>query len=95
VTNAQLPPGAPFSSSLEVRGTAGASSYHHPDAAADDPFARQAAYFLRCVETGRAPDDCPTDSAVLALRLALAARRSLHSGREVEIDERPVPLAGC
>ncbi len=92
VTNPQLPAGSPFESSLEVRGTAGTVSFRYPDAAPDEPFVRQAAYFLDCVETRRPPEACPPESAVLALRLALAARESLRSGRTIEIPESPAPV---
>lgn len=86
VTCAEMPAGTPFSSSLEVTGSAGTASFEHPDAADDDPFVRQAAYFLRCVDERTQPDECPTESAVLALRVALAARESLRSGRTVDLD---------
>lgn len=92
VTNAQLPTGSAFESSLEVRGMAGVASFRYPDAAPDEPFVRQAAYFLDCVESRRPPADCPTASAVLALRLALAARESLRSGRTIQIPAAPVSV---
>lgn len=86
VTCAEMPPGTPFSSSLEVSGDAGTASFQFPDATPDDPFARQAAYFLRCVDERSRPDYCPTESAVAALRVALAARESLRAGRTVDLD---------
>lgn len=89
VTNPRLPAGSPLESSLEVRGTAGTTSFRYPDAAPDEPFVRQAAYFLDCLESRRRTDECPTSSAVLALRLALAARESLRSGRTIEIPVMP------
>lgn len=85
VTCADLPSGSVFSSSLEVTGDTGGSTTRYPDATHDDPYARQAAYFLRCVESGIEPDYCPTESAILALRVSLAARESLHSGRSVDL----------
>ena len=43
----------------------------------DEPYARQAEYFLDCVRASVKPDYCPTESAILALDVALAARASL------------------
>lgn len=51
-----------------------------------NPYARQAEYFLDCVRNGSDPEFCPTDSAILALAVSLAARESLASGH-------PVPIA--
>jgi predicted dehydrogenase len=92
VTDPALPAGSPFESSLEVRGTAGTASFRYPDAASDEPFVRQAAYFLDCVETRRRPELCPPESAVLALRVALAARESLRSGRTIELPGMSAPV---
>jgi predicted dehydrogenase len=50
-----------------------------------NPYARQAQYFLDCVRDGVDPSFCPTDSAVLALAVALAARESLASGVPVVV----------
>lgn len=85
VTCAELPPGSLFSSSLEVTGDAGGSTTRYPDATHDDPYARQAASFLRGVEAGIEPDDCPTESAILALQVSLAARESFRSGGSVDL----------
>ena len=85
-TCAEMPAGTPFSSSLEVTGDAGTASFRYPDATHDDAFVRQAAYFLRCVDDGPEPHYCPTESAVLALRVARAARESLRSRRTVGLD---------
>lgn len=90
VTNARLPAGSPFESTIEVTGTSGVTSFRYPDAAPDEPFVRQAAYFLDCVEARRSPEACPPQSAAVALRVALAARESLQSGRTVEIPEGSV-----
>lgn len=46
-----------------------------------DPWARQCAYLLDCVEGGRAPDRATGEQAILALRTALAANRSIESGK--------------
>ncbi len=43
----------------------------------DAPYTRQAEYFLGCVRAGINPDYCPTESAILALEVSLAARASL------------------
>ncbi|MEO6943712.1 MAG: Gfo/Idh/MocA family oxidoreductase [Lacisediminihabitans sp.] len=50
-----------------------------------NPYAAQARYFLDCVERNAAPEFCPTDSAVLALAVSLAARESYAAGRVVEV----------
>jgi predicted dehydrogenase len=46
-----------------------------------DPFGAEIAYFLDCVEAGRAPERGTVEQARDALRVALAANRSLASGR--------------
>lgn len=51
--------------------------------AADAPYTRQIEYFLDCIRTGSQPDFCPTASAVQALAVSLAARRSSASGSRV------------
>jgi predicted dehydrogenase len=54
----------------------------------DEPYVRQAEYFLQCVEKGTAPERCPVPTATAALRVALAARQSLtHGGALVPVDE--------
>jgi predicted dehydrogenase len=85
VTCADMPAGSAFSSSLEVTGDAGTSSSRYPDAPQQNPFARQAAYFLRCIDAGIQPHYCPTESAILALRVSVAARESLRSGLTVDV----------
>ncbi|WP_349897748.1 Gfo/Idh/MocA family protein [Parafrigoribacterium soli] len=52
-----------------------------------NPYARQAQYFLDCVRDGVEPEFCPTDAAVLALAVALAARESLATGEPVTLVE--------
>ncbi|WP_394769201.1 Gfo/Idh/MocA family protein [Lacisediminihabitans sp.] len=54
--------------------------------AAHNPYRSQAEYFLECVRTGAAPEFCPVEDAVLALAVALAAKRSLDSGSPVLVD---------
>lgn len=54
----------------------------------DDPYTRQAAYFLECVTSGRQPSLSTIGSAVRALEVALAARHSLHTGRRVTVDSQ-------
>lgn len=54
-----------------------------------NPYARQAQYFLDCVRDGIDPAFSPTDSAVLALAVALAARESLVSGVPVAVRSEP------
>lgn len=53
--------------------------------AGGNPYAAQARYFLGCVERGADPDFCPTDSAILALAVSLAARESFATGRPVGV----------
>jgi predicted dehydrogenase len=43
-----------------------------------DPFAAEVAYFAECVRTGAAPTRVTPEDALLALRVALAARSSLE-----------------
>jgi predicted dehydrogenase len=59
-----------------------ASGYERLDGTGDDPFVRQARYFLSCVESGREPVIGGVGSAMMALEVSLAAARSLTSGRE-------------
>lgn len=53
--------------------------------AAEDPYANQYEYFLRCVETTTHPVECPSSGAVVALDVALAATRSRASGERVRV----------
>jgi predicted dehydrogenase len=46
-----------------------------------DPFGAEIAYFLECVEEGRAPERATGEQARDALLVSLAASRSLASGR--------------
>lgn len=50
-----------------------------------NPYAAQAQYFLDCVERGADPDFCPTESAIAALAVSLAARASFAAGGPVEV----------
>jgi UDP-N-acetylglucosamine 3-dehydrogenase len=50
-----------------------------------DPFGAEIAYFLGCVERGEAPERGTGEQARQALRVALAANRSLASGRPEQI----------
>ncbi|GAA1446957.1 Gfo/Idh/MocA family protein [Leifsonia poae] len=74
---ADLPEGFAFGSTLDVVGSDGVDAVVGDGG---DPFVEQARYFLRCVETGSEPFRSPVTGAVDALRVALAARRSLRSG---------------
>lgn len=81
---ADLPPGTPFQTSLEVVGDRGV------DALAElpgDPFREQARYLLDCIDSGARPVRAPVEAAVDALRVALAARDSLHSRARVVLAE--------
>ncbi|RNE64157.1 gfo/Idh/MocA family oxidoreductase [Cryobacterium tepidiphilum] len=91
----EMPAGSPFSSSLEIEGVQGGDvlreEYRYsPDRASaadttDSPYAAQAAYFLRCRQAGTPPDFCPTEAAIAALDVSLAARESLRTGGTVRI----------
>ncbi len=65
---------------------AGAGGGYSLAIAGDDPYARQASYFLECVESGSQPALSSTGSAVRALEVALAARESLHTRQTVTLD---------
>ncbi|GAB3394657.1 Gfo/Idh/MocA family oxidoreductase [Humibacter soli] len=65
-----------------LRGTDGVSVEDRDGHEADarDPYATQAAHFLECVASPSASTVAPTADAIVALRVALAARDSLHAG---------------
>ena len=46
-----------------------------------DPWGPEIEYFVSCLETGRRPEEATGEQALAALRVALAANRSLESGR--------------
>jgi predicted dehydrogenase len=46
-----------------------------------DPWGPEIAYFLECLEQGRRPEEGTAEQARDALRVSLAAQRSLESGR--------------
>ena len=50
-----------------------------------DPWGPEIAYFVECVEQGRRPEQGTGEQAREALRVALAARRSLESGRAEDV----------
>ncbi len=77
---ADLPQGFPFHTSLDIVGERGTDALHGDSG---DAFLAQARYFLDCVEAGVAPLRCPTDAAIDALRVALAARESLRTSSRV------------
>lgn len=82
----RMPPGSGFESSLQVEGPLGSEAFRFLAETSDDkPYRRQAAYFLHCVENGVSPEVCPPEAAILALRVSLAARDSLTSGRSVQL----------
>lgn len=54
----------------------------------DDPYTRQAEYFLGRVGAGEEPVLSTIGSAVRALEVALAARESLETGQRVVVDSR-------
>jgi len=50
-----------------------------------DPWGPEIAYFVECVEHGRTPEQGTGDQARDALRVSLAAGRSLASGRPEDV----------
>ena len=50
-----------------------------------DPWGPEIAYFVECVEQGRAPEQGTGEKAREALRVSLAAARSLESGRREDV----------
>jgi UDP-N-acetylglucosamine 3-dehydrogenase len=52
---------------------------------AEDCFAAQLKYFVKCVETQTAPLTCPPEESLKALRMAEACRRSLDTGMAVSL----------
>ncbi|MEO6504538.1 MAG: Gfo/Idh/MocA family oxidoreductase [Terrimesophilobacter sp.] len=92
LTHLSMPPGTRFTTSIELIGTEALADYHFcaasPTRIADEnPYARQAGYFLHCVDTGTVPSLCPVESAVAALRVAIAARESLAAGTRLRLAE--------
>ena len=90
LSHLSMPPGTPFTSSIELIGTEKLADYHFVDAsptriAAEDPYSTQAGYFLHCVDTGTVPDLCPVGAAVSALHVSLAARASLAADARILI----------
>ncbi len=53
----------------------------HVDVTSADPWHRQAAYLLDCLEAGRSPERGTGEQGIAALRVSLAANRSIESGR--------------
>ncbi|HEU0180668.1 MAG TPA: Gfo/Idh/MocA family oxidoreductase [Agromyces mariniharenae] len=84
---ADLPADSEFRSGLEIVGTTGTDVIASVDSGdpPDDPFLTQARYFLECVESKADPRRCPTEDAIAAVRVALAARTSLASGARVPL----------
>ncbi len=71
-------------SDVSIVDSGGRTSYH---VAAGQPYARQAEYFLSRVESGHPPDECPTEAAIAALSVSLAARESLKRGCRIILHE--------
>jgi len=55
------------------------------EVAAGDAYEREIAYFVRCVETGQAPQVVTGEDARSAIQVALSARQSMLSGKPVQI----------
>ncbi|TAM69353.1 MAG: Gfo/Idh/MocA family oxidoreductase [Microbacteriaceae bacterium] len=53
---------------------------------ATNPYARQARHFLDCVASRTDSGIAPTDGAILALAVSLAARRSLAESRPIDVE---------
>jgi predicted dehydrogenase len=64
-----------------------ASGHERLAVSGEDPHLRQIRYFLSCVESGREPVIGSVESAASALRVSLAAARSLASGREEDLSD--------
>lgn len=85
-TCSRMPVGHGFESSLRVEGNRGSESIRFLGELSDDtPYRSQAAYFLECVESRTPPSLCPTEDAILALQVALAAQESLRLGSTVHL----------
>lgn len=67
---------------------AAAGAGYSEEITGDDPYTRQAEYFLACVREGQQPLLSGIGSAVRALEVALAARESLRTGQRVTVDSR-------
>lgn len=67
---------------------AAAEGGYAEEVSGDDPYTRQAEYFLECVKSGQQPSLSSIGSAVRALEVALAARESLHTGQRVTVDSK-------
>lgn len=50
-----------------------------------DPWGPEIAYFVECVEHGRAPEEGTAEQARAALQVALAAKRSIESGKPEQV----------
>jgi predicted dehydrogenase len=68
---------------LRLHPAEGAASLVEVESA--DPWHRQAAYLADCLEAGRAPELGTGEQALAALRVSLAANRSLESGNVEEV----------
>ena len=55
------------------------------DVQSGDPWARQCAYLLDCIERGEAVGRATGEDALVALQVALAANRSIASGRSEDV----------
>ena len=68
---------------LRLHPAGGAASLVEVESA--DPWHRQAAYLADCVESGRPPENGTGEQALAALRVSLAANRSLETGQVEEV----------
>jgi predicted dehydrogenase len=55
------------------------------DAAGSDPWGREVGYLIDCIASDTTPQRATGEDALLALRVALAANRSLQSGQSEQI----------
>jgi predicted dehydrogenase len=69
-------------SELTVSTVAGLTRTDIPD---NQPYTREVEYFLSCVQAGTRPDLSSADSAIAALRVSIATRQSLATGKRVEL----------
>ena len=56
------------------------------EVAAEDPYRKELAYFLECVEKGTPPELGTPEQAIEALRLALASKTSVAKGEQVLLE---------
>lgn len=90
---------ARYASSGAAPGAPGLSEYRETSAhgetrarvTGEDPYTRQAEYFLHCLVSETPPSRSPIDGAIAALRVSRAARQSLSTGQRVPLEPLDLP----